>query len=120
MDYAEKYKREKEYQQEYRRRPEILERDRKRRKRLRQDTAYRKAYNKMTNERRMKARDYIRNRVAKGKLIRQPCVFCAKPNSLAHHEDYNKPLDIVWVCHAHHAQIHGGILKVQPEHITNV
>lgn len=120
MDYAEKYRKEKDYQREYRRRPEVLQRDSKRRKLLRKDSAYRDAYNKATQARRRKAQHYIRNRVAKGKLSRSQCVFCGKPDGLAHHEDYSKPLSIVWVCHAHHADIHSGIIKVLQEHITHV
>ena len=120
MNYADKYQREKKYQYEYRRRPEILKRERERRKRLRQDATYREEYNKATNARRRKARDYIRNRVRTGKLTREPCVFCGKRDGLAHHEDYSKPLDIVWVCHTHHAQIHGGSLQIQQKHISHV
>ena len=120
MNVPTKYEREKDYQQEYRRRPEVRERDRARRKALRQDPAYREAYNKSTQARRRKAQHYIRNRIAKGKIIRQPCVFCGKSNGLAHHEDYNAPLDIVWVCHSHHALIHDGTLHIQPGQISHV
>jgi len=44
--------------------------------------------------------------IQSGKLIRMPCVECGNPNSDAHHEDYTKPLDVVWLCRLHHMQLH--------------
>jgi hypothetical protein len=44
--------------------------------------------------------------VSTGKLQRGPCVVCGSENSVAHHEDYSKPLDVVWYCQLHHAELH--------------
>lgn len=41
-----------------------------------------------------------------GKLIRQPCEACGSPDSLAHHEDYEKPLEVHWLCELHHQERH--------------
>ena len=42
-----------------------------------------------------------------GKLIPQPCRNCgATQNIHAHHPDYNKPLDIVWLCQKCYADLH--------------
>ena len=41
-----------------------------------------------------------------GRLIRKPCVICGNPKSQAHHEDYTKPLDVIWFCHTHHMKHH--------------
>jgi hypothetical protein len=41
-----------------------------------------------------------------GKLIRKPCEKCGDPKVEAHHEDYYKPLEIVWLCQKHHIEHH--------------
>lgn len=40
--------------------------------------------------------------VRDGSLKRAPCVVCGKERSEAHHEDYSRPLDVVWMCRPHH------------------
>ena len=50
------------------------------------------------------------NKVAKsirsGFIVRLPCVICGSVTSYAHHESYNKPLDVVWYCQVHHKERH--------------
>lgn len=41
-----------------------------------------------------------------GVLERMPCVICGDKKSVAHHESYEKPLDVVWYCCVHHAARH--------------
>lgn len=42
-----------------------------------------------------------------GEIERKPCRVCGTWNRLhMHHEDYSKPLDIVWLCQFHHQQRH--------------
>jgi len=36
----------------------------------------------------------------------QPCAVCSHPNTAAHHPDYSKPLDVVWLCAVCHAKHH--------------
>lgn len=43
--------------------------------------------------------------IKSGKLVRQPCISCGRPDAQAHHEDYNKPLDVTWLCVTCHNQI---------------
>jgi predicted RNA-binding Zn-ribbon protein involved in translation (DUF1610 family) len=33
-------------------------------------------------------------------------------NIIAHHEDYRKPLDVIWVCRSCHNKIHTGEINV--------
>ncbi len=40
----------------------------------------------------------------KGTLIPEPCNACGA-KAEAHHNDYDKPLDVVWVCKKHHRLI---------------
>ena len=43
-------------------------------------------------------RSYAQVYLKRGKIPRLPCVTCASPQSQMHHEDYTKPLTIVWMC----------------------
>jgi hypothetical protein len=40
------------------------------------------------------------------KLIPQPCAVCGNHKVQGHHEDYAKPLDVVWLCIPHHQARH--------------
>ena len=46
----------------------------------------------------------LNNAVRDEKLIRKPCEVCGSEKSQAHHEDYSKPLEVVWLCKPHHSQ----------------
>lgn len=41
-----------------------------------------------------------------GKLIPKPCGVCGNRTVHAHHDDYNKPLEVRWLCPRHHSQLH--------------
>lgn len=45
------------------------------------------------------------NAVRDGRLKSQPCFLCGA-DAEAHHPDYSRPLDVVWLCPAHHKQAH--------------
>ena len=47
-----------------------------------------------------------RNEVKRGRLKRQPCQTCGRPYAHAHHDDYDRPLVVRWLCPAHHAEWH--------------
>ena len=54
-----------------------------------------------------KAHNLVNNYLRLGKIERKPCCVCGKTETLhAHHNDYLKPLEIVWMCSAHHKQWH--------------
>ena len=42
----------------------------------------------------------------KGKIKRKPCYICGDRGMIMHHEDYNKPLEIIWLCKTHHYMLH--------------
>jgi len=50
----------------------------------------------------------VQQAVKKGQLIKpKVCAICNKEKSLrAHHEDYSKPLEVLWVCNQCHKHIH--------------
>jgi len=43
---------------------------------------------------------------AKGTLEQRPCEHCGDTKSLAHHEDYSKPLVVMWLCQPCHSLRH--------------
>jgi|GEM_PF-990020 len=48
-----------------------------------------------------------RNYITAGKLIKEPCEVCGTEKDVeAHHDDYNKPLDVRWLCRKHHREHH--------------
>lgn len=42
-----------------------------------------------------------------GEIQKEPCEKCGNIDAHAHHDDYNKPLEIRWLCRDHHMQEHG-------------
>lgn len=64
-------------------------------------TEYRSRYPKKYT-----ATNAVNNAVRDGKLQPKPCEVCGKVRAVAHHDDYNKPLEVRWLCQAHHMQWH--------------
>jgi hypothetical protein len=70
-------------------------------------------YKKIQVERypeRVNARHYLHKRIESGKVIpKERCEHCNKKTKLhGHHEDYSKPLDVIWLCRPCHRKLHGG------------
>lgn len=55
----------------------------------------------------VRARKSVRRALASGRLVRGLCAVCDAIDVHAHHEDYSRRLDIVWLCPMHHAERHG-------------
>lgn len=45
------------------------------------------------------------NAIRDGRLTKQPCFICGE-NAQAHHPDYLRPLDVMWLCVKHHNETH--------------
>lgn len=55
-----------------------------------------------------KAHHAVEEAIKRNKLFRLPCEVCGSSEMVhAHHEDYTKPLDVRWLCVAHHREHHG-------------
>jgi hypothetical protein len=53
-----------------------------------------------------KAKTAVNNALKSRELTKQPCEICGDSKSEGHHEDYGKPLDVTWLCDAHHKARH--------------
>jgi hypothetical protein len=53
------------------------------------------------------AHQVVQTAIRNGTLKKQPCEICGSIKAIhAHHDDYEKPLKINWLCHSHHMQRH--------------
>jgi hypothetical protein len=80
---------------------------RKRNRNADKERLYRTRYRKRHKEE-VKAQNILNCALRKrGSVIkRESCYVCDDVNSQAHHFDYNKPLEVIWVCPKHHKSIH--------------
>lgn len=63
------------------------------------------------NPEKRSAHKAVERALEKESLIRLPCERCGSDRSQAHHEDYSKPLEVVWLCPLHHMARHREIEK---------
>jgi len=55
----------------------------------------------------LKAHREVRKAIRRGQLERPAkCSVCRVFRPLAHHDDYSKPLDVIWLCHGCHVRRH--------------
>lgn len=65
-----------------------------------------RAYSEKYKDRKM-SHTIISNQRRDGKIIPKPCEVCGGHDRIqAHHPDYSKPLEIVWLCQPHHMELH--------------
>lgn len=65
----------------------------------------REILNKINTPEKIIARKICRNAVSSGVLIKKPCT-CGELKVQGHHEDYSKPLEVVWLCRKCHNNYH--------------
>lgn len=51
------------------------------------------------------ANHILNNALRDGKVKRHPCFVCGA-KAHAHHPDYDRPLDVIWLCPKHHKEAH--------------
>lgn len=47
-----------------------------------------------------------------GRMKRLPCSICGDKKSEAHHKDYTKPLDVIFLCRKHHKELHTTLKRI--------
>ncbi len=83
---------------EYNRSPERKEGARRRASEIRKRPGFKKI---------QAARTLVKCALKRGDIKRGACVTCGSTIKVcAHHRDYDKPLDIVWLCYSCHNKIH--------------
>lgn len=66
----------------------------------------RKSWNR-ENRDKVKAHVLVARAIKSGKLLTSPCQICGEvENVVAHHNDYNFPLTVLWLCARHHQAWH--------------
>lgn len=55
----------------------------------------------------------VSNAVRTGRLKRLPCEFCGDERVHAHHKDYSKPLDVIWLCAKCHNRLHANFPELE-------
>lgn len=68
-------------------------------------TEYRSAY-KIEFAPKIAAKSTVWSHILTNRLVKQPCEVCGEGVADAHHDDYSKPLEVRWLCRAHHGQWH--------------
>ena len=63
------------------------------------------------DRRRQAAHSAVSKAIRSGHLVRQPCIRCGEKKSVAHHEDYDRPLDVMWLCQPCHKQRHKELME---------
>lgn len=62
---------------------------------------------RLANPKKQLAHELVAYQIRLGHLKREPCETCGSGFSVhAHHDDYDKPLDVRWLCSKHHRQWH--------------
>lgn len=59
-----------------------------------------------TTKKKQLAKWAVKRAVKAGILVKEPCKVCGRLNVHAHHSDYDKQLDIDWLCPEHHHAWH--------------
>lgn len=57
----------------------------------------------------------VSNAIRDKRLIRKPCEKCGGRKAQAHHPDYNKPFDVMWLCKPHHDEWHRNNTPIYPK-----
>ena len=69
------------------------------------------------NKIKSQARGKVMNALKYGRMIKQNCVVCNDPAE-AHHEDYSKPLKVIWYCDKHHKARHKQLNQIRRENLV--
>lgn len=81
------------------------------------DAANRARERRSRNPLAYKAHSAVGNALRDGRLQKKPCEVCGADQNLhAHHKDYAKPLDVVWLCARCHHRLHALFPELEGAH----
>src|SRR5258708_29167313 len=73
---------------------------------------YMRKWRKTEDRQKRIAHSAVRRALASGELVRKPCKVCGA-KAEAHHPNYFKPLEVVWLCPSHHNEEHRKVKHVK-------
>jgi hypothetical protein len=79
--------------------------------RIKKTIAVTKAWRE-SDKRRSVAHSAVARAIRKGNLIPEVCSKCSNEKTVAHHEDYDQPLNVVWLCQSCHKKRHIELLNL--------
>lgn len=54
------------------------------------------------------AHQCLRSAIKRGLVTPEPCEVCGTEPADGHHDDYDRPMDVRWLCRRHHRAEHRG------------
>ena len=60
-----------------------------------------------------KAHTAVSNAVRDGRISKGSCLFCESTEVHAHHKDYDKPFDVIWLCPKCHHRLHAAFPETE-------
>ena len=66
-----------------------------------------------------KAHTKVGNAIRSGAIEKLPCEFCGELNVHAHHKDYSRPLDVIWLCPKCHHRLHANFPELEGKNKAN-
>ena len=57
----------------------------------------------------LQCRQQTHSLIRKGVIIKETCSACGEKKVQCHHNDYDNPMDVEWLCIKHHMEKHGKV-----------
>ena len=71
--------------------------------------AYQEHLRRTMDEQQRWARAQVSTAVRYGRMVPEACAQCERTDTHAHHHNgYDRPLDVIWLCPKHHKEVHRG------------
>lgn len=80
---------------------------------LKKENKFKRTIRKNNPNKKSQAQQITNDMINKGLIKRLPCILCGKKRTVAHHEDYNYPKKVTWLCYPHHNRLHHGKKEVR-------
>jgi hypothetical protein len=69
---------------------------------------------------RSSANQKLERAVNAGVITKLPCFICGGEEVVGHHSDYDRPLDVTWLCQTHHRQLHAEFARKEDERYATI
>jgi len=77
--------------------------------------SYSKKLSEKERIKRAKVSSFFASYCRKNMIKKEPCFFCDKEEHVdAHHQDYDKPMEVIWLCKGCHKKLHKILEQIKP------